>query len=300
MREVSRRFNSKVLLFGEYSLIYGSMALSTPFNLFTGQLVIDNDDSPDDKAASRKYILEYLNFLVSSDFSEILDLTKIQHDVDNGLQFRCDIPISYGLGSSGVVVASFYDAYARQKVRNIAELKKIFSGMESYYHGNSSGLDPLVSYLNEFVVLHENGALIHMKPVRKIRQNSGFFLIDSCTVGETQPLVNWFVEEYKKPEYQEIINNRIIPVNKKCIRNYLTGNYYDLFDNMAVLSQLTYIHFKPMIPETVKGKWEQGFNTGLYYLKLCGSGGGGMILGYSYDLERADKALGGIIPILNG
>ncbi len=297
MEEISRRFNSKLLLFGEYSLMYGSMALSVPYNLFTGQLLIDNDTDEQEKYLSRKYILEYLEFLKSLGFSKQLDLNKIEADVDRGLQFQCDIPISYGLGSSGAVVASFYDAYAFEKTDDINNLKKIFSKMESYYHGNSSGLDPLVSYVNKPILISKSGNLTTLVLKHRFHEESGLFLLDTKTTGETQPLVQWFVNEYQKPEYQNVINNEIIPANRRCIENFIIRNNYSLNDNMALLSQLTYNHFKPMIPETVIQKWEQGLASGIYSLKLCGSGGGGMMLGYSYNLQKADEMLGGILPV---
>jgi mevalonate kinase len=36
--------------------------------------------------------------------------------------------------------------------------------------------------------------------------------------------------------------------------------------------------------------WKKGLDTNAYYLKLCGSGGGGYILGFTQDLPKA-KAL---------
>ena len=35
----------------------------------------------------------------------------------------------------------------------------------------------------------------------------------------------------------------------------------------------------------------KGIETNAYYLKLCGSGGGGFILGFTEDYEKAEKAL---------
>ncbi len=48
-----------------------------------------------------------------------------------------------------------------------------------------------------------------------------------------------------------------------------------------------------MIPETVKGIWKKGLETNMYYLKLCGSGGGGMLLGFTTDLEKARSSIQG-------
>ena len=37
--------------------------------------------------------------------------------------------------------------------------------------------------------------------------------------------------------------------------------------------------------------WRKGLETGSYYLKLCGSGGGGYLIGFSDDLDKAEKEL---------
>jgi mevalonate kinase len=45
-----------------------------------------------------------------------------------------------------------------------------------------------------------------------------------------------------------------------------------------------------MIPEQFHAIWQNGIDTNDYYLKLCGSGGG-YILGFTEDLERAKLSL---------
>ena len=70
--------------------------------------------------------------------------------------FDSSIPQGYGVGSSGALVASIYDQYAADKITilenltrdKLLNLKAIFSLMESFFHGKSSGLDPLNSYLS--------------------------------------------------------------------------------------------------------------------------------------------------------
>ena len=42
-----------------------------------------------------------------------------------------------------------------------------------------------------------------------------------------------------------------------------------------------------MIPESFHQLWQKGIETNDYYLKLCGSGGGGFILGFTQDFEKA-------------
>ncbi|MBT7242136.1 MAG: mevalonate kinase, partial [Flavobacteriaceae bacterium] len=37
--------------------------------------------------------------------------------------------------------------------------------------------------------------------------------------------------------------------------------------------------------------WKKGIETNTYYLKLCGSGGGGYMLGFTEDIVKAKQAL---------
>ena len=66
-----------------------------------------------------------------------------------------------------------------------------------------------------------------------------------------------------------------------------------LFKNLKSLSVWAYEHFKPMIPESIYKAWKNGLDTNAYYLKLCGSGGGGYILGFTKDYKKAEKMLEG-------
>jgi len=46
-----------------------------------------------------------------------------------------------------------------------------------------------------------------------------------------------------------------------------------------------------MIPEQFHSIWQKGIDTNDYYLKLCGSGGGGYILGFTENFEKAQDSL---------
>jgi len=46
-----------------------------------------------------------------------------------------------------------------------------------------------------------------------------------------------------------------------------------------------------MIPKQFHEVWKNGIETNEYFLKLCGSGGGGYILGFTQDLDKAQAAL---------
>ena len=281
-------FNSKILLFGEYTLIKGSMALSIPFDKYYGQLLFDNNvKNTASTHYSVAYLTEYLNFLQNAKFENKININAFKKDILQGLIFETNIPISYGLGSSGAIVASIYNAYAKTKTSNVNELVSIFAKMESYYHGKSSGLDPLVSYLNKAILITKNHEFTQTSlPKNNLHNHGGIFLIDTNTTGETQPLVSWFLNEYKKPDYKDAIQNQLIPLNNNGISHMLSGDFNSLLNTVKSISHFTFDNFKPMIPNTVKQVWKTGLETNNYYIKLCGSGGGGMMLGFTKNLNR--------------
>ena len=87
--------------------------------------------------------------------------------------------------------------------------------------------------------------------------------------------------------YKSLFDILIFP----CIEDFLQGNLKSLFKNIKSLSALVLQNFEPMIPNSFHKLWQKGIETNAYYLKLCGSGGGGFILGFTEDYEKAEKAL---------
>jgi mevalonate kinase len=75
------------------------------------------------------------------------------------------------------------------------------------------------------------------------------------------------------------------------VENFLQGDMKSLFKNTKELSKIVLSNFKPMIPEQFHQIWQNGIETNDYYLKLGGSGGGGYILGFTQDFEKAKKSL---------
>ena len=287
-------FNSKILLFGEYSLIKGSMALSIPYEELGGQLLFDPEANKSrSNHYSVAYLIDYLNFLETNSFKDIIDTSTFRADLENGLYFECNIPISYGLGSSGAIVAAIYHSYSINGLSDdLLSLKTVFSNLESYYHGKSSGLDPLVSYLNKAVLIKENGDLRTVEiPDTKSQNGINIFLIDTKSVGETQPLVSWFLNEYETEAYKLKIDKQLIPFNNSCINYILDGDFEEVLRTTKMISEFSLENFKPMIPHSVKEAWNKGLDTNTFYLKLCGSGGGGMMLGFTKDINKIKEYL---------
>ena len=298
-------FYSKILLFGEYGIIKDSKGLSIPYNFYNGALKID--DNLDENARKSNYQLErfydHLQKMVQEN-PDLVDFNfnKLHRDIEQGMYFDSSIPQGYGIGSSGALVAAIYDKYAQDKItvlenlqrEKLIRLKRIFGKMEAFFHGTSSGLDPLNSYLSLPILINSKDNVEPTGiPSQKKSGQGAVFLLDSGAQGETQPMVNIFMENMKNDGFRKMIKDKFVKHTDNCVEDFLKGDFKSLFGNMKHLSNVVFDHFKPMIPEKFHQLWKHGIDTGAYYLKLCGSGGGGYILGFTQDLEKADKELEG-------
>ena len=291
-------FYSKILLFGEYGIIEDSKGLSIPYNFFNGALKITENHTPESKK-SNLILLEFCEFL--KDIEDLnLDLDLFKQHISKGLYFDSSIPRGYGVGSSGALVAAIYDKYSNNKItvlenltrEKLLVLKSIFSKMESYFHGTSSGLDPLNSYLSiPILIKSKNEINVTGIPSQKSNGSGAVFLIDSGQTSSTAPMVKIFMEKMKSEGFRNMINSEFIKHTNLCVDNFLSGDIKNLFNHTKKLSKIVFDNFKPMIPTDFHDLWKKGIDSESYFLKLCGSGGGGYILGFAPDIDKAKNDL---------
>jgi len=295
-------FYSKILLFGEYGIIKDSKGLSIPYNFYNGAL--KRDENPTKEAQeSNESLKRFAAYLEGLDNSLVtFNISKLQKDVASGMYFDSSIPQGYGVGSSGALVAAIYDKYASDKItvlenltrEKLLKLKAIFSEMESFFHGKSSGLDPLNSYLSLPILINSKDNIEATGiPSQKTEGKGAVFLIDSGIVGETAPMVSIFMESMKNEGFRSMLKDQFIKHTDACVDDFLKGDMKSLFKNTKQLSKVVLNNFKPMIPAQFHELWKKGLETNEYYLKLCGSGGGGYILGFTENIDIARKALKG-------
>lgn len=296
-------FYSKILLFGEYGIIKDSKGLSIPYNFYNGALKVDKNHTEIEKQSNvnLKRFAEHIATLEKENPSLVsFDLKAMQSDIENGMYFDSSIPQGYGVGSSGALVAAIYDKYAKDKVtvlesltrEKLLKLKAIFGKMESFFHGTSSGLDPLNSYLSLPILINSKEDIEAAGIPSQTKNGKGaVFLLDSGTVGETEPLVNLFMENLKQEGFRKMLKDKFVKHTDACVEDFLQGDIKSLFGNIKELSHVVLDNFKPMIPEKFHKLWKKGIETNDYYLKLCGSGGGGYILGFTQDFAKAQKVL---------
>ncbi|MGA0383710.1 MAG: mevalonate kinase family protein [Flavobacteriaceae bacterium] len=298
-------FYAKILLFGEYGIIKDSKGLAIPFNTFNGALRFDDVEQSSHTESNQKLkgYTEYLKQKRAENTLKVpFDFERLEADLADGMYFDSSIPMGYGVGSSGAIVAALYDRYATEKVtvlenltrEKLLDLKQQFGVMESFFHGTSSGLDPLNSYLSIPILIHAKDHVesTHI-PSQKLDGKGAVFLLDSGVVGETAPMVQLFMKNLENKQFEEVMRDQFVKYTDACIDHFLKGEVKGLFKDLRKLSQVVFEHFKPMIPESVLGLWQKGLETDAYYLKLCGSGGGGYFLGFTEDLERAKRELEG-------
>lgn len=293
-------FYSKILLFGEYGIIKDSKGLSIPYNFYNGALKMDENPSQIAKESNinlKKFAAYLANI---SDDIVVFENEKLNADVEAGMYFDSSIPQGYGVGSSGALVAALYDKYALDKItvlenltrEKLLKLKTIFGEMESFFHGKSSGLDPLNSYLSLPILINSKDNIEAAGiPNQKTSGEGAVFLLDSGITGETAPMVSIFMENMKQEGFRSMLKNQFIKHTDACVDDFLKGDIKSLFTNTKQLSKVVLNNFKPMIPKQFHALWKKGIETNEYYLKLCGSGGGGYILGFTQDIKKAQHAL---------
>ena len=303
-------FYSKILLFGEYGIIKNSKGLAIPYNFYKGTLKTLAESEPngqkrEDAHKSNEALRAFASHLetLTNEPSPIVrfNIEKLNADIAEGMYFDSSIPQGYGVGSSGALVAAIYSEYAIDPINamenltreQLLQLKAIFGRMESFFHGMSSGLDPLNSYLSLPILInsHDNIEPTGI-PTQTPDGKGAVFLLDSGIIGETAPMVRIFMENMKNEAFQKMLKEEFIKYTDACIDDFLKGRFKSLFGNIKSLSSIVLNHFKPMIPQEFHTLWKQGIDTGDYFLKLCGSGGGGYILGFTEDLEKAKRTLG--------
>lgn len=294
-RETEKRFYSKVILFGEYSMIQHSMGLVVPYPLFDGKLTFRRDNTaivdPELKAFSL-----YLKQLIENNQLNIqFDITSFEFDISQGLYFDSTIPQGYGVGSSGALVAAVFDRYEQESHSNldIGKLKKIFAQMESHFHGASSGMDPLISYLNSPILIKNKNELGPVVLPKFPKGKGGIFLLNTKRSRKTEPLVNLFLEKISNEKFNQICEQEFTPITNQCIDNFLKADIESLLVNFKKLSEFQLEHLSPMIPKLYRDLWAQGIKSEDFSLKLCGAGGGGFLMGITSDFQKTKIALKG-------
>ncbi|MEO6190808.1 MAG: hypothetical protein ABIO44_11060, partial [Saprospiraceae bacterium] len=191
-----RKYHSKILLIGEYAVLLHGRALAIPNREYYGFWNWDSGVNLDFDG--------FISFIKSNErLSKNLNFKEFQSNLNSGLFFDSNIPIGYGVGSSGALCAGIYDCYCHFQEEDLELLKLILSEMESYFHGSSSGLDPLISYLDKAVVLEGTDIQIIPQELPLAGDNYKITLVDSGIQRVSKDLIKVFMNKCMNIEFQE-------------------------------------------------------------------------------------------------
>ena len=277
---LNKYYPAKILLLGEYTILNGSKAVAVPYREFSGHWSYAPINS-EEAVLSQKELFSFLQHSCE----KYIDYEKFKNDLNRGLWFESNIPHGYGLGSSGALIAAIFDTYGN-KTESLLEMKQALAKLEDFFHGNSSGLDPLVSLVQKPLYIHSfENVEVHPSEINL----QGFFLLNTGKPRNTGPLVSIYKEKLKDPEFKrgcaEILSREV----NLAARALLENDRSFLFHHLWLISKFQWDFFPEMIPTNKRGFWLDGLDSGDYVLKLCGAGGGGYILGFSEKLNVTDK-----------
>jgi mevalonate kinase len=233
-----------------------------------------------------RYIKETIG---QTNIRERFDTDKFKSDIDNGLYFESNIPIGYGIGSSGALTAAVYEKYVRKPDKTdvsqkyMIETRQDMAYLESFFHGNSSGIDPLVSYFKQPVLLEEDKITLLNHSFYPDNFYS-IFLIDTGTARKTDNLVQQFMSNCKDSTYMASVQ-QMVSYSNTCVNAIIEDHNNLFFQHLSDLSIVQYSLFRPILQPSMLTFWEQGFQSGHYFVKLCGSGGGGFLLAFAKNDE---------------
>jgi len=293
-------FFGKLMLFGEYSILLGSSALSIPYFQFEARLKFINDvvSATESELKSNQKIRELVeNYEKEADFfCNVLDLERLKRDAAKGLFLESAIPQGYGMGSSGALCAALYHAYALEAIlpwlevdqKKSDSLKSILAAMESLFHGKSSGFDPVSIYLQQPLYQNQQGTLASPDSQLFLPGDKGqLFLIDTGIVEKTSPLVKVFLNRFLPGKEDNKMGKDFCNLNNRCISALLEGDPDSFWKVIPEFSAFQFSYLTEMIPEKMKAIWSAGIESHLFSLKLCGAGGGGYLLGFAENPSLA-------------
>ncbi len=283
---LSRSFPAKVLLFGEYAVLRAGASLAVPFGKYTGRWARHKNSRQ-----HPKQLLQWANYLEENARKGMLQdryrLAAFRQmlSAPNALSFESNIPIGYGLGSSGALCAAFYHGFSTQKMADDPlALRKELAVLESFFHGQSSGTDPLVSFLGRPILREESGQIKPLSGSGTPSLLRHFYLINSRQARQTEPLVKLFLEKCRSiPSYEQAVHQTFLPATRMAIDALLTNDEQHLAKAIDHISRFQWNYMREMIPPSLHNFWREALASPNHRLKLCGAGGGGFFLLYATD-----------------
>ena len=265
-----RKYYSKVLLFGEHTVMMGSGALAMPYQRYHGRWNTK-------ETTIYHWWNPFIEFIIDLQLP-FLNKDALVYLQDDG-NLLLDIPIGYGLGSSGALTAAVYDFAVSEDISDLAELQLRLGLMESFFHGRSSGFDPLISYVNTGVRKSFSGEMSLWSP--SLLKKVHCYLVDSGSprvgkeqIAEVQKMANEDSRRFRK----------IVDLNNQIIASlFEDAKSEELFNGLNQLSIEQYNKMDFLIVPKIRNLWRSTIDMDNISMKICGAGGGGYYLLFSKE-----------------
>jgi len=181
-----RSYPAKLLLFGEHTVLVGSSSLAIPLRQFAMTCVKKTGSHP-------AWLSEYATF-IKQECSDIIDTALLDSWLE-GHTIESNIPIGYGLGSSGALTAAIYDICGSDTSHQDYKVHQDqMARMESFFHGKSSGFDPLVSYVDRPILRTVTAIEVSEED---LLLDYSVALVDSGKPRAGRDLIKKFMDAYK-------------------------------------------------------------------------------------------------------
>ena len=232
-------YNAKLLLFGEHIVLQGAQALAIPWAAYQGTWKWAASSKKEMLQQQLPQLLAYLEQLERErQLLKPMRLAVFAQDLEQGIYFDSNIPIGYGAGSSGALCAAIYARYCSDPSAktNFKALKQELGQIESFFHGSSSGTDPLICYLNQAILIQTGGVMKSLNlGFEKLPSPYQFFVIDTGIRRQTGPYVKAILKKAKEePKFKEWLFKELIPVCDNCIEALLAKRNVSLFNSFRV------------------------------------------------------------------
>jgi mevalonate kinase len=232
-----------------------------------------------------------------------LNVHKFRAELDKGLFFESNIPQGFGLGSSGALVAAIFLRYldkagdfkdemkmlSQEKIRG---LKATLGKMEGFFHGTSSGIDPLSILINKPLLVRSSFDVSPVQlPEAKEDGRNIVFLLNTGLPRETETLVGKFKEACESNTFKKKLENELTVYTNDGINSFLNADTPNMYYNLYSLIKFQLDEMDYIFPEAYAKLAKEGISTGDYFLKVCGAGGGGYMLGFTENWEATQAKL---------
>ncbi len=262
---MNKKYPAKVLLFGEYTVLFGGSALAIPYPTYSAQWRYDTVLS-----TATQELLDHLR-TIASDLHANVNLTLLEEAVMSGLYFNSNIPQGMGLGSSAALSAAVYDLVSVEVPESMEDIRSDLAMIEGLYHGKSSGLDALVSFLSAPIELWDG----RVKICKSFVSPMYIYLVSSGEGRSADGLITWYKDQLLKDQFRDKMK-ALAEASTKAIQHFIEGDLE--LPDISGISDMQWKYLRPLISDRIVPAWEEASLSDGVSMKICGAGGGGYYL----------------------